>query len=92
MKILLVRVKPHRATVNLQSFMICEPLELEYAYSALTASGHETYILDLIIDKRSFASVLKSKQYDLVCFTGYIVHVGVIKEHAAKVNKLLPNA
>ncbi len=92
MKILLVRVKPHRTTVNLQSFMICEPLELEYAYSALTARGHETEILDLIIDKRSFTSILKSKHYDLVCFTGYIVHVGVIKEHAAKVKKLLPDA
>lgn len=92
MKVLLVRVKPHPDTVNLQSFMICEPLELEYAYSVLTADGHEAEILDMLVDKRSFASVLKSKHYDFVCFTGYIVHVGEIKKHAEKVKRLLPAA
>ena len=92
MKVLLVRVKPHPSSINLQSFMVCEPLELEYLCAALTGHGHEVDVLDLIIDKRSFASVLKAKSYDFVCFSGYIVHVGVIKKHAAIVKKLLPNA
>ena len=90
MKVLLVRVKPHKMSVNLQSFMVCEPLELEYAYAALTSHGHSVEILDMILDRRSFGSVLKRGKYDLVCFTGYITHVGVIKDHARKAKKLLP--
>lgn len=90
MKVLLVRVKPHPRSVNLQSFMICEPLELEYAYSALTSHGHSAEIFDMILDKRSFRKVLKSGKYDLVCFTGYITHVGVIKRHAREAKKILP--
>lgn len=91
MKILLVRVKPHPRSVNLQSFMICEPLELEYSYAALKDHGHEVDIVDLIIDRRSFSSILKTKPYDMVCFTGYITHVGVIKKHAAEAKKILPS-
>lgn len=90
MKVLLVRVKPHPQSVNLQSFMVCEPLELEYAFAALKEHGHSPEILDMILDKRSFANVLKSGKYELVCFTGYITHVGVIKSHARKAKKLLP--
>ena len=88
MKILLVRVRPHPASINLQSFMICEPLELEYAYAALEKNGHEVSLADMIIDKRKFSKVLAEKDYDLVCFTGYITHVGEIKRHAAIVKKL----
>ena len=37
MKILLVRPKPHKNSIGLQSFMICEPLEFEYLHSYLTS-------------------------------------------------------
>ena len=90
MKVLLVRVRPHPQSVNLQSFMVCEPLELEYVYAALKAHGHEVEILDMILDKRSFARVLKGGGYELVCFTGYITHVGEIKRHARAAKKILP--
>ena len=30
MNILLVKPRPHKDSINLQSFMLCEPLELEY--------------------------------------------------------------
>ena len=83
MKVLLARVKPHKLTVNLQSFMVCEPLELEYSYAALKSHGHEVEILDLILERKSFDKLLKGKNYDLVCFTGYLVHVGEIKRHEA---------
>ena len=91
MKVLLARVKPHKLTVNLQSFMVCEPLELEYSYAALKSHGHEVEILDLILERKSFDKLLKGKNYDLVCFTGYLVHVGEIKRHAAIAKKLMPN-
>ena len=90
MKILLVRVKPHPQSVNLQSFMVCEPLELEYAFAALKESGHSPEILDMILDGRSFEKILKEGKYGLVCFTGYITHVGVIKRHSRKAKKILP--
>ena len=57
MKVLLVRVRPHRKSVNLQSFMVCEPLELEYAYAALEQSGHEVDIADMICEKVSFKKI-----------------------------------
>ncbi len=91
MKVLLARVKPHKNSVNLQSFMVCEPLELEYAYAALKSHGHEAEILDMILDRRSFKKVLKDGRYEMVCFTGYITHVGVIKECARTAKKILPN-
>lgn len=92
MRVLLVRVKPNRLSVNLQSFMICEPLELEYSFAALKTRGHEVELIDLILEKKSLKELLKGKTYDMVCFTGYIVHVGEIKRAAATVKKLLPNA
>lgn len=91
MDVLLVRVKPNKRSVNLQSFMICEPLELEYAYAALNKAGHTAEIADMILEKRGFKSILKSRKYDMVCFTGYIVHVGEIKKHALTVKKILPD-
>lgn len=91
MKLLLVRVKPHPQSINLQSFMVCEPLELEYAAAALQQHGHEADVVDMILDKRRFTRILGLKDYDFVCFTGYITHVGVIKQHARLVKRHNPN-
>lgn len=91
MNVLLARVKPNKKSVNLQSFMICEPLELEYSYALLTKDGHNVTLADMILEKRSFRKILKKRNYDLVCFTGYIVHVGEIKKYAAKAKRLLPS-
>ena len=70
--------------------MICEPLELEYSYALLTKEGHSVTLVDMILEKQSLGKILKKCKYDLVCFTGYIVHVGEIKRLAAKVKRLLP--
>lgn len=90
MNVLLVRVKPNKKSVNLQSFMICEPLELEYSYAALMRAGHGVDLVDMILEKRSFKSILRAKKYDLVCFTGYIVHVCEILKHALIAKKIQP--
>ena len=87
MNILLVRPKPHKNTVNLQSFMICEPLELEYCASFLESFGHSVTIADLILEKAGLVSFLKKGKYGLVGFTGYICHVGIIKNYAGQVKK-----
>ena len=90
MNILLVKPNPHRNTINLQSFMICEPLELEYVAALLEQKGHNCDIVDLVIDK-NFMRALKSKKYDAVAFTSYLVHVGVVKEYAKQAKKYAPD-
>ena len=91
MKFLLVKPLPHKNSINLQSFMICEPLELEYAASMIEKMGHNADIVDLVIDK-DFSSALKADDYDVVAFTSYLVHVGIVKGYCAEVKKHNPNA
>lgn len=89
MKILLVKPNPSPRSINLQSFMICEPLELEYCASLLSSMGHESDIADLIIDK-SFPRAFRVEKYDAVAFTAYQVHIGIVKKYAAYVKKKCP--
>lgn len=95
MRILLVRPKPHKDTIGLQYVMICEPLELEYLASNIPPSlkGVLTcQIVDMILEKRPFRDILMDSRPDLVLFTGYITHVGTIKEMSQLVKSLLPHA
>lgn len=82
MKILLIRPKPHKETIGLQSVMICEPLELMTLKSVLTANGHNIEIIDMILEKKSLLFFIKKYNPEIVGFTGYISHIGVIKEYA----------
>lgn len=93
MKILLIRPKPHRETIGLQHVMVCEPLELEYLVSNIPEDlKSKVYIkiIDLILEKRSYESILKVENPDFLLFTGYITHVGVIKDLAKKAKMILP--
>jgi len=83
--ILLVRPRPHPLSVGLQSFMICEPLELEYLSAALEQEGHECVIVDMILEHRSFIDILHQYRPSAVAFSAYITHVGVVKEYAQQV-------
>lgn len=87
-KILLVRPKPHKDSIGLQSFMICEPLELEYLYSYLTEFSHNVIILDMILEKKPLSYFIKKYQPDVVGFTSYITHVGVVKDYALEVKEI----
>lgn len=82
MKILLVRPNTPKESINLQSFMICEPLELEYVASALSAQGHEVDLVDMLLEKKPLRYFLKQKDYQMVCLTSYITCVGVVKDYA----------
>lgn len=90
MKILLVKPNPSPQSINLQSFMICEPLELEYCAALLHKLGHESRIADLVIDK-SFPKALTTDHYDAVAFTAYQVHIGIAKKYAAYAKKVRPD-
>lgn len=86
MNVLLVKPNPPKQCINLQSFMICEPLDLEYCASLLATMSVKADIVDLVIDK-NFEKALYAKEYDVVAFTGYQIHIGVIKKYAATVKK-----
>lgn len=82
MNVLLIRPKPHKETIGLQSVMICEPLELMCLASVLKQNGHTVDILDMIIEKRPLGHFIKKFNPDVVGITGYISHVGIIKKYA----------
>ena len=89
MNILLVKPRPHKDSINLQSFMLCEPLELEYAAALLERLGHRADIVDLVLE-RDFAAVLRAGDYRVVAFTAYQIHIGVVKEYARQVKDYDP--
>ena len=70
MNILLVKPRPHKDSINLQSFMLCEPLELEYAAALLKQLGHWADIVDMVLED-DFPAILKTKDYQVVAFTAY---------------------
>ena len=87
MKILLLRPKPHRDTIGLQNVMICEPLELEYIAANVEPLGHETVILDMILEKKKIPYYLEKYKPDVVGITSYIAHVNVVKDYARQVKE-----
>ena len=91
MKILLVRPDTPKDSINLQSFMICEPLELEYVAASLKERDHEVDLVDMLIEKKPLVSFLKQKDYRMVCMTGYITNIGVIKNYARIIKSYNPN-
>jgi len=82
LKILLLRVMPDPETIGLQHVMVCEPLELEYLASNLGADGHVTLIVDMILERRSLEAFLTEFQPEVVLMSGYITHVGSLKDTA----------
>ena len=59
MNILLVRPNTPKDSINLQSFMICEPLELEYVASALLNENHHVDLVDMLLEKKPLNYFLK---------------------------------
>lgn len=93
MKVLLIRPRPHKETIGLQHVMICEPLELEYLVSNIPEEIKkkvQVKIIDLIIEKRRHKEILLKERPDFVVYTGYITHVGVIKNLAKEAKELFP--
>lgn len=82
MNILLIRPKPDKETIGLQSVMICEPLELMTLKAVLKHNGHNVTILDMILEKKPLEYYINLYHPDIVGITGYISHVNVMKEYA----------
>ncbi len=90
MNVLLVRPRPPKGSIGLHSFMICEPLELEYLAAAAEKDGHSVTIVDMMLEKRGIAHFVRKHAPDVVGFTSYITHVGVVRGYAKKVKRLAP--
>jgi len=88
MNILLVRPKPHKDSINLQSFMICEPLELEYISSYIESFGHNVEIIDMLLEKKPLSSFIQKHRPDIVGFTAYLPHVQIIKDYSKSVKEV----
>ncbi len=82
MKVLLIRPRPDSESIGLHSFMLCEPLELEYAAAYLEQHGHQVTILDMILERDPLPKLLRLHAPDVVGLTGYINHVGVVRDYA----------
>ena len=93
MKVLLIRPNPPKETIGLQHVMVCEPLELEYLVSNVPENIRnkvDLRIYDLILEKKSYNKILVEENPDFVVFTGYITHIGVIKELAKIAKEMIP--
>ncbi len=91
MKILLIRPRPHKETIGLQSVMICEPIELMQLSGVLKKNNHDVIILDMILEKKSLEYYINLHSPDVVGITGYISHIGVMKEYARLIKNVNPN-
>ncbi|MGA2639503.1 MAG: cobalamin-dependent protein [Spirochaetia bacterium] len=80
MKILFVRPRPSPETIGLQHVMVVEPLELE-VLAALVGPQDTSVILDMILEKETFAHYLCREQPDVLCVTGYITHIDIMREY-----------
>ncbi|MDK9711858.1 methyltransferase domain-containing protein [Acidaminobacter sp.] len=90
LKILLLRVMPDPETIGLQHVMVCEPLELEYLAANLGADGHDTLVVDMILEHRPLEAFLKEFQPEVVLMSGYITHVGTLKDTARAIKAWNP--
>ena len=91
MKVLLIRPKPDKRSLGLMNLMTCEPLELEYVATVVKNKGHQVELIDLILERHNLAFFVKKHQPDVVCFTAYITHVGVVKNYSRLVKEIGPN-
>lgn len=90
MRVLLIRPRPHKETIGLQNVMICEPLEMEYISANIEPLGHQTEIVDMILEKKPVSYFVNSFKPDVVGITGYIAHVNIIRNYAKEVKACNP--
>jgi radical SAM superfamily enzyme YgiQ (UPF0313 family) len=90
MKILLVRPRLLNF-LTVSGAMTCEPLELEYLYTACQQIGAEARIYDGILETEKFSKSLTSFQPDIAAITLYITQENVVKRYISVIRKWLPN-
>ncbi len=90
MNIVLIRPATPKKCVSLSDVYITEPFELEYLYSVLE-KDHNVIIVDFQIVKTPVEKIIEDlKKVDIVCFSGYVIHVDIIKGLAEKIKRISP--
>jgi hypothetical protein len=89
MKILFVRPRPSPETIGLQHVMVVEPLELE-VLAARVGPPDTSVILDMILEKETFPHYLCREQPDILCVTGYITHIDIMREYCRAARRWNP--
>jgi radical SAM superfamily enzyme YgiQ (UPF0313 family) len=89
MKILLVRPKPAPETIGLQHVMLVEPLELEVLAACVPVTD-EVVIVDMILERAAFATILARERPDVLGVTGYITNVPAMVAYCAAAKRLDP--
>lgn len=90
MKVLLVRPEVPNL-FKYANLITCEPLELEYLYTEITALGHSALIFDGVLDKKEYAKILEEFGPDLVAITGYITQENLMKAYALEAKRHNPH-
>ncbi len=68
----------------------CEPLELEYLYTACREMGVEAVLYDGITETRPFSAVLERERPEVVAITGTITQENRMRRYAALARRILP--
>ena len=89
MKVLFIRPNTPEETIGLQHVMLVEPLELEIL-ATLIENEHQVKIVDLILERHPLHFFIEKYKPDVVCFTGYITHSKLIKEHCREIKRINP--
>ncbi len=88
MKVLLVRPTLNKNTTTVKNFLFGEPIGLECVVTILKELGHDTEVLDLLVDKKSkFEKTLKEYNPDIVGFTAQCTDVDSILKMSEEVKK-----
>lgn len=89
MKVLLVRLAPPAETIGLQHLMVVEPLELE-VLAAQMRSPDRALLWDGILDEEPLEGVLRRERPEVLALTGYITHVGSMKDACRLAKRIDP--
>ncbi|MEI6576013.1 MAG: radical SAM protein [Bacteroidota bacterium] len=84
-----MRPRPPKETIGLQHIMIVEPLELE-VLATLSSPEHQAVIVDMILEKKDPAWFIRAHKPDMICLTGYITHVPILKEYCLLAKSIDP--
>lgn len=90
MKVLLVRPLLLNG-LAISGAIDCEPLELEYLYTACREIGVEAVIYDGITETRPFSAVLEQEQPEVVAITGMITQENRMRRYATLARRVVPD-
>lgn len=89
MKVLLLRLAAPPETIGLKHLMIVEPLELE-VLGAQVRPPDRAVLVDLVLEREPLEAFLERERPDVLAVTGYITHVGLMREACRTARRLLP--